>query len=943
MTEEASRQLADLLTPRLTELADLYPGMDDTFLKQLERSLAGSDFIYREMLSQPEHFRQHLPMLAAKSEPWQMNYREKLEDWLQDCRDDADYMSRLRQFRRLHCALIAWRDINELDSLTTVLGQLSELADCCIESALVRAESSMMQSHGELLNSQGKKQRLVVLGMGKLGARELNFSSDVDLIFCFHEHGQSNGPRELDSERYYIRLGQKLIHYLDEISDQGQVYRVDMRLRPHGKAGRLATSFSALEHYYQREGRTWERYALIKARPVAGDQVDGEEILKRLNPFIYRKYLDFTAFEDIRLMKRNIDREIHHEGLEYNIKLGRGGIREAEFFVQVYQLLRGGRIEQLQQPPLLQALQVMVRFHLLAAAEASALVDAYSFLRVVENRLQILNDQQVHDLPENPFTRHRLIISLAIGDWASFEQKLAAHRMLVHRLYRDLVEEPTENNEPAEDNIWLMIQQEKECQALLKQAGFDNTDSMHQQLDAFSKSIEIRQLHAKARERLDRLMPITIHLCGKRENPDLCLERMLQILLKIASRSAYLAFLTDNPAVLDRLTDLAGRSAWIADHIAAHPILLDDLLDVKNLEQIADSDHLADNLEKRLAALPGEDQEQEYFVLRDTQQSAILRIASAELDGQMQALEASSLLTRLAEVMLDQCLTLAVRDRTGQYGQPSAIEGKSVQYGLLLYGTFGGETPGFSSDLDLVFLHDGAYATGETDGNRQIANDTWFARLMQRLMHILTTRTATGILYEVDLRLRPNGNSGLLVSSLAAFEKYQLESAWTWEKQALVKARMISRSPELVSAFDDVRRKVLCQTRDRETLAREICEMREKMREGKLISDEQFDLKHSPGGLVDLEFICQFAVLCWSEEFPALCQPRKTTGILREIANCGLLPQQQVDALATAFVAYLQGIHQAGLQNKPCIYPSAEYSQYASDVLLTWKNWLCRD
>ncbi|MGB0713544.1 MAG: bifunctional [glutamate--ammonia ligase]-adenylyl-L-tyrosine phosphorylase/[glutamate--ammonia-ligase] adenylyltransferase, partial [Gammaproteobacteria bacterium] len=725
--------------------------------------------------------------------------RERLRERLAVLGEKADENQLgllLRRFRREEMVRIAWRDLAGTAALAETLEDLSELADVCVDEALNVLDGWQRGEWGVPRDAQGKEQRMVVLGMGKLGARELNFSSDIDLIFAFDEDGQVDGPREKTNGEYFVRLGQRLIKALDTHTAEGFVFRVDMRLRPYGESGPLVMNFDGLETYYQSVGREWERYAMIKARPMAGDLGAGVRLMEMLRPFVYRRYLDFGAFDSLREMKAMIARQVERKGLHEDIKLGPGGIREIEFIGQAFQLIRGGQEAALRQRGIVAVLNVLRDLDYLPGFVVTQLLDAYRFLRRAENRIQAFADQQTQALPTSDIERQRLAFSMGYGSWDAFKVELNHHRDNVQSHFSHAVLAPQSDDQSAPEGpdlvaVWQGLLGETESADALHGAGFEDGAEIHRRLLGFRKSRLYSARSRQGQERIDRLMPLLLRAAGARDNADECAIRLFEVVEKVAGRSVYIALLVENPMALGQLVRLAGASPWIATHLSRHPVLLDELLDPRSLYAPLPKDDLAAELSLRLdRVVPGE-MEDEMYAMRQFKQAAVLRVAAADVTGAKTLMKVSDSLTWIAEVCLDEVLRLAWRDMTARFGRPGAVfEGESYKPGFAIvgYGKMGGIELGYSSDLDLVFLHDSRGEQQQTDGDKCIDNATFFARLGQRVMHYLNTMTAEGMLYEVDMRLRPSGNSGLLVTSIWAFEEYQKTKAWTWEHQALIRA-----------------------------------------------------------------------------------------------------------------------------------------------------------
>lgn len=918
---------------------------DAAFVAQLETVIAGSDYLTEVMSQHPEWLNELWRSGELASPSVIGTQREYLRRMLEEV-DDAGLDRALRLFRHREMLRILWRDLNNLADLDETLGDLSAMAHVCLSEAVEHLYAQACKRWGTPRDAEGNPQSLMVLGMGKLGAGELNVSSDIDLIFAYPEEGETDHARAISNETFFRRLGQRLIHTIGEVTEDGFVFRVDMRLRPHGDGGRLALSSAATEEYYQREGRDWERYALIKARPVAGDLDAGDRLLTTLRPFVYRRYLDYSAFEALREMKALVNAEVSRKGLEDNIKLGRGGIREIEFVVQAFQLIHAGKDPELQERRLRVTLRKLAERALLDEPTVGVLDDAYVYLRRLENRLQAQADQQTHELPGSPLRRARLAHSMGEPDWQTLRSNLDAHSVAVSEVFEFILAGPAARHRQ-DDAAWVALWHRRldpeQADAELTAAGFSDPESARQGLGGLAREIEGR-VSARGRQRIDRFMPQLLRLLAGQPSPDVTLGRLLKIVGSVARRSAYINLLLENPAALEKLIELCRQSVWLAELLADQPALLDELLHPAHLYQETSCVQLADLLKRRLATVQGEDLEQEMETLRQFKRAQVMRVAAMDLDDRLSPGQVADRLVDVAEVALEGALALAWRDLLAQHGRPSLSNGHSNGQGndeapglaVIAYGRLGGGELGYGSDLDLVFLHD-ARGEGLTDGKRPIDNARFFIRLAQRLVHILTTRTASGRLYAVDTRLRPSGSSGLLVSSMEAYAEYQMNKAWTWEHQALVRARWVAGHAPLAGVFSRLRRQVLSQDRDPAELIREVHDMRVRMREELDRSAAGvFDIKQGAGGLADIEFIAQFGVLRWAAEFPKLLDPTATVLVLRALNNAGCLGVADTDVLESAWLGYTARMNRLQLQGQPAELRENEVSGWATAVREIW-------
>ncbi len=905
-----------------------------------------SEFVAQSCIREPALLKDLLASGDLSSRYPHDRYAEQLARALDAAEDEAGLMSGLRTVRRREMVRIAWRDLAGSANLEDTVHDLSNFADAALDAALGRLHRWQAASWGEPMDGEGRPQSMTIIAMGKLGASELNFSSDIDLIFAIPQDGCTvGGRRQRTSQEFFVRLGQRLIHVLNTKTPDGMVFRVDMRLRPFGASGPLVMTFDAMEAYYQTHGREWERYALIKARAVAGDPVRGEALLQRLQPFVFRRYLDFGAFESLREMKALIGQEVMRKGLENDVKLGRGGIREVEFIVQAFQLIRGGREPALRDRRLLSTLkQLAVRGYLPEQA-ARDLEHAYRFLRTTEHRLQEVDDRQTQALPGTAEGRARLAFGMGFNAWNDFEAALNTCREQVQKHFEQVFatpdEEVTESKLMADLRaVWLELVPAEQAANLFTQAGFEDGGAALKALETLRATYSVRVMGREGRSRLDRLMPLLLSAVGHSEHPTAALERVVRLVEAVARRSVYLALLVEYPVALSQLVRLCGASPWIAAHLTRYPLLLDELLDPRSLYAPPDQVRLAEDLDVQLRKVPAEDMEQEMEALRVFKQANVLRVAAADSAEAIPLMVVSDHLTWIAEVIVRQALSLAWRDLTARYGVPRCrVDGETVDAGFIIiaYGKLGGIELGYGSDLDLVFLHGSRGERQHTDGAKSIDNGVFFGRLGQRLIHLMTSSTGAGTLYEIDARLRPSGASGLFVSNMDAFEEYQRGQAWTWEHQALVRARVVAGDEALALRFQRVRQAVLGRQRDSVELRTEVREMRAKMRAQLSKSREGFfDLKQDAGGIADIEFMVQYGVLLWTHKHPAVLEWTDNMRLLETFAAEGLLSQEEATLLGDAYRAYRAEVHKCALQEQDAVVAGDRFAELRQQVSAVW-------
>ncbi|KAB7771081.1 bifunctional [glutamate--ammonia ligase]-adenylyl-L-tyrosine phosphorylase/[glutamate--ammonia-ligase] adenylyltransferase [Xanthomonas maliensis] len=904
-----SPALASLLERSLTRLrqATTSDGAwpDAAWMAQLTSVLLASEFAADTLARQPSLLA-HLAQADPPRLPVPMLAPDQPNQW----------PAQLRRYRSAESTRLVWRDVLGLDSVEQTLAGATRLAEDCLQCALQALETQFQQRHGCVRADDGSVQRLVVFGLGKLGGGELNFSSDVDLVYAYPQGGQSDGARPLAAEEYFARLGQQLARLLDETTADGFSHRVDLRLRPFGSAGRVALSFAGMDQYFQREGRDWERYAWLKARAVAGDIAAGEAWLETLRPFVYRRYLDFTALDGLREMKAAITAEVaRHDRLD-DIKRGPGGIREIEFLVQALQLIRGGREPALRERRLLPALQALVAAGQIDAADGAALADAYRFLRRLENRLQMLRDAQTHALPADPLDRERIACGLGYADWSALLAALTPHRTRVAAEFAELLAPRVRATAPdALADYWRALPSGDA--APLQGIGLQDPRGAHQALAEFAQAAGVRALSDSARARLDRVMPALLQAATRASQPDAAVRRMLGLLQATLRRTSYLALLDEQPSALARLVDVLSRSALLAERLAAYPLLLDELLDTRIAGPMPDRAALQAACAQTLQIA---DTEAALRELNERRQTLSFRIALATLDGRQQAVESARQLAWLAEAVVAAVLQLARAELLAAHGQ---VPGGS--FAIIGYGSLGGLELGFGSDLDLVFLYDHPREVEASAGPRPLESGRWFARLAQKVMTLLGAQTGAGHLYDIDVRLRPDGGKGALVSSLASYREYQRERAWTWEHQALVRARAVAGDAGLCEAFDAVRAQILMRHRDPATLHADVRKMRARMRAELDRSDAgRLDLKQGAGGLVDLEFVLQAGVLGQAAAHPTLAQTTETPALIAALTQVHWLPVASAEALTQAHAQLLDAGLACTLDRRPrLVVPNA--------------------
>ncbi len=920
----------------------------------LEEAAGYSRYARRLAQAQPEMFQAALDAIEQPFDAAAM--RSFIE---RQPPDGEDGLKRaLRQLRQRVMLRVLLRDLSGRAPLAEVVACMSDLAEISLGYALARLNAWLEQQHGTPM-ANGRRQELIVVGMGKLGGRELNVSSDIDLIFVYPEEGETvagaaapesaAAPRLLSNHEYFTRLGRKLINAISDSTEDGRVFRVDMRLRPNGDSGPLACSLDALENYFIAEGREWERYAWIKARVVATSssasaaagatsssasaaagatssndtqEIVSAELAQRLaavaRPFVYRKYLDFGAFAAMRSLHAQIRAEVARRDLAGHVKLGPGGIREIEFIAQAFQLIRGGRDAELQARPTLQVLALLQKKALLPGPVVAELAAAYDFLRRVEHRLQYLDDAQTHDLPEGGEDQALLARAMGFDDYAAFMRRLDAHRELVSRHFDGVFAGPSQDEHTCAP-LWSGELDAQAAEERLYTLGFADAGAARARLDAARASQRYAQLSETSRERYDALLPRVIELSARACAPGTALARTLDLIEAISRRSSYLALLYEYPQALEKVVQLLAASGWAAAYVTRHPLLLDELLDVRTLYAAPDWNEFAAGLRAQLAHHT-DDAERQMDVLREAHHAQVFRLLAQDLAGQLSVEVLADHLSALADLMLAVTLQLC-------WSQLRKRHRETPRFAIVAYGKLGGKELGYASDLDIIFLHDDADARAPE----------LYSRLAQRINSWLTSATASGILFETDLRLRPNGEGGLMVSSVEAFREYQEKDAWVWEHQALTRARWCAGDTDVGAAFEAERVAILRRNRDSAALRREVAAMRATMHDAHPNPSGLFDLKHDRGGMIDIEFIVQYLVLAHAARHAQLTGNLGNIALLKMAGELDLIPLATALTVRDGYREYRRLQHAQRLNGAQ--YARVERSPLAAFIAATLKLW----
>ncbi|WP_029148587.1 bifunctional [glutamate--ammonia ligase]-adenylyl-L-tyrosine phosphorylase/[glutamate--ammonia-ligase] adenylyltransferase [Methylophilus sp. 5] len=832
--------------------------------------------------------------------------------------EESVFLQQIRLTRQRLMAHMIVRDLNGLADFAEVAEITSALAESAIAAAADFYHARLAEVYGAPRDDSGQTQQLIVVGMGKLGGRELNVSSDIDLIFAYEQAGVTDGEKSISNQDFFTRLGKKVIAALDDVTADGFVFRVDMRLRPFGSEGALVCNLDALEDYYQNYGREWERYAWIKGRAVYGPDAALSKVMK---PFVFRKYLDFNAYASMRDLKVQIQRDVVQRRMSDNIKLGRGGIREVEFIAQVFQLIRGGQVPDLQIKPTLAVLDCLAARSMLPAADVAELKQSYIYLRNLEHRLMYIDDQQTQDLPDSETYRGYLLQMLKQPDWASFKAELNVHRDRVQRFFDDTFKDEKSDDLQQETALWQGTLSAAEGEQWLQQHGYTRASDVVHLLQQTRNSQRIQQLPEQSRRRLDQLMPLLLREASQQQSatPDTALIRTLDLLESICRRASYLALLAEFPDALALIVKLCAASPWIAQYVSAHPILLDELLNKQTLFKRLDAVQLKAELTRHMQQLAG-DVEAQMDAIRHFKHANVLKIAAQDLMTALPLEAISDDLSALADVILQVSVQTVWQNLSFKHME-------TPKFAVIGYGKLGGKELGYLSDLDIIFLF-------EDDAERA---QEIYARFAQRLNTWFNTLTNAGLLYETDLQLRPDGNSGLLVSTVEAFNAYQQHKAWVWEHQAITRARFVAGDASIGEAFERIRHQMMCQPRDTQALKNDIAQMREKMREAHKPKADRFEVKQGVGGIIDVEFMVQYLVLAQAVHYPELTDNIGNIALLQRCANLGLIESAALaERVADAYREYRTLIHHAKLQGQEAVVASDQLQAERAAVVQLW-------
>lgn len=845
----------------------------------------------------------------------------------------------LRQHRHAKLTEIIYLDVIDNIPLKLVLRHLSDLADQLIHCALTAAEKQLIAKHGQPVDAEGNPITLNIIAMGKLGGRELNFSSDIDLICSYANEGDLTGYGHLSYQEFFTRVVKLFSKLLNDTTEDGFVYRVDLRLRPWGDSGPVALHHMALEHYYQLHGREWEQYAMVKARMITGSDSDREFIHSILKPFVYRKYHDYRVFEGLAGLKDQIDRQAKSKNMQDNLKVGNGGIREIEFFIQAFQILKGGRNNRLQSQQIFTCFDILQTQQIIDSNTIDELRDAYIFLRQLENKIQMMADEQSHSCPQNPLIRQRIAHAMNQPDWQTVQQQLNKHRAKVSYHFTELFKREVEADSDVTISDAFGEEKSDEQQVeLLQSYNLNHPEDISQKLTGFFTSKAWGFMSARAKQRFSTLLPDLLKSVSQTKNHLILFDRLLNLFSSIAGRSVYFELLHQNGHLLNKLVHLFNRSEWIAQEVAQYPMLLEYLIQPDNNEDKFDREKIANSLQIQLDNVVG-DTELELDSLRLFKREQTIVIAIAELSEQATPLVVSQYLTVLAEVVLHAVYQLASTALQKQYGLPQcSVDGviREANFAIIGYGKLGGHEMHYQSDLDVIFLHDSTGSEQNTNGKKCIDNSVYFARLAQKIISMTSILTSSGKLYEIDSRLRPEGASGLLVTSDHAYLQYQLTKAWTWEHQALVRARHVGGSAKLKPTFQAMRQTILSIERDPQKLKQDIVEMRAKINQSKSPKEGELrNLKYSKGCMVDIEFMVQYWALLHANKVSSISAYSDNIGLINELFRLGLISSEQ-SQLVGIYQTYHRWLHRTVLQNNPAEIASEKIAAAVEHVNNCW-------
>ncbi|MGN1280834.1 MAG: bifunctional [glutamate--ammonia ligase]-adenylyl-L-tyrosine phosphorylase/[glutamate--ammonia-ligase] adenylyltransferase [Succinivibrio sp.] len=882
-----------------------------------------SDFVAGTIFSYPKECCELLKLGALDSSNSIDRIRENLDEYITEKLSEFELKKRLRIIRRIKCMVIAWRDLTGVSDIDETFHSLSSLAEHIVLKTLSVCRAQVSAAYGDALCEDGSPMPLLTLGMGKLGGGELNFSSDIDLIFAYPYEGETQGRSlSLTHREFFSRIVQRTANLLSDKTVDTFCYRIDLRLRPFGDAGAIVNSFDALQIYYETQGRTWERYALVKARLLGDRSVFGDfgdELISLLRPFVYRRYLDYGAVQSLRKLKHLIESEVRRRSLKNNFKLGEGGIREIEFIAQVFELMRGGRYVELRERSLRKTLRHIQELELLPAAICEILDKNYVFLRRLENVIQEFSDKQTQTLPENEKDTMRMLVAMNYSSLDEFMHDLNEVMSSVHNEFRQVVADEREDSVKIENfDLWEADFSEEELATELEKylTNREQSGELSRNIINLKHSLSRMPVGPVGRETLLELMPKVILLVSKEEQAATLFKRIAGLIEQVALRTPYMQLLRDNNLVLERFIILLKENHYASELITSHPILLDELFIPQYFDAPPSEDDFFAMLQERLLRIPRDDLEAVMEELRLFKKIMIFRVALSDKAGKLPLMKISDALTWLAQAIVRELIILSWEQCAQKYGVPPGRSVSDPGLAVIGYGKLGGIELGYKSDLDMVFIRQ--VSDEKTDGENPVSVDMFYQRLVQRLLHLSTTKTIGGVLYDLDMRLRPDGDTGLLISDIESFETYQEERAWTWEHQALVRARPVAGSADIISRFSSIRDRILRKTLDTDTLRKDVVMMRQKMRAHlDRSSDTLYDIKQGRGGMIDVEFISQYLLLNNAHNYPSMKLWTDNVRILEECSALGIVDEKTSSDLIKAYIDIRKIYHELSLADLP--------------------------
>lgn len=906
--------------------------------------IALSDFVANTIFSYPKECAQLVRDGALDDGNFGKSPDDAVRVFLDPKLSDFELKRRLRLLRRTRYMVIAWRDLTGVSPIDETFTALSNLAESIVLRTLDTVRAQLNNAYGDALDEDGNKMPILTLGMGKLGGCELNFSSDIDLIFSYPYEGETQGKsRSLTHREFFTRMVQRTANFLSDKTVDTFCYRIDLRLRPFGDAGTLVNSFDALQVYYETQGRTWERYALVKAKLLGTEQDYGKygaELIDLLRPFVYRRYLDYGAVQSLRKLKHMIESEVRRRALNNNFKLGKGGIREVEFIAQVFELMRGGRFEELRERSLRKTLRNIKNLDLLPQGIPQVLDDCYVFLRRLENTIQEFSDKQTQTLPDNDKDVARMLVAMNYQDTDSFLKDLDEVMGAVHKEFVQVVADEEENNEKLENfDLWEADLDSQELATALTKYLVNQNEAkpLADAILSLKQSLSRMPVGPIGRETLLELMPKVIFLIGKEEQASTLFKRVASLIEQVALRTPYMQLLRDNNFVLERFIKLLKDNHFASELITSHPILLDELFIPQYFDAPPTADEFFAMLQERLLRVDKNDLETIMEELRLFKKIMIFRIALSDKAGKLPLMKISDALTWLAEAVVRELLILSWDQNAQKYGVPEGRTAYDPGLAVIGYGKLGGIELGYKSDLDMVFIRQ--VCDGMTNGEKPITVDMFYQRVVQRLLHLSTVKTVGGILYDLDMRLRPDGDTGLLISDVNSFEKYQKDRAWTWEHQALVRARPIAGSKDIIKEFDRIRDSVLRTPLEEGKLKEEVLAMRQKMRDHlDRSSDKLYDLKQGKGGMIDVEFISQYLLLKNAPIIPKMKLWTDNVRILEECSNLDIIDDETARTLISAYIDIRKIYHELSLADMPRLLAKEHRLEKTIEVEKIWNS-----